>query len=222
MSNNRNSVQSVSFTSTETVSLPNNDSLVMAIRSRDWKNLRKSVESLSTGTNKWELLFTVSTTVFLSFLVPAITTTGSLDGWKLIFWGVTLLSLGVALTSLITTVAMRTKRNKDRKDIIDLMDEIQSLYSTDDAEVFSNDKQIKSSQHYINRFEEEDGDYERAKLVAFEFGKMSASLLQRRLRIGYSRAARLVERMEKEGLVSAPDGARPRTVLIGPENDVHK
>ncbi len=45
-------------------------------------------------------------------------------------------------------------------------------------------------------------------------GKASASLLQRRLRVGYARAARLIEEMEEQGIIGAADGARPRDVLI--------
>ncbi len=52
-----------------------------------------------------------------------------------------------------------------------------------------------------------------AKLVV-ESGKASASLLQRRLRVGYSRAARLIDMLEEQGIVSGPDGSRPRDVLV--------
>jgi S-DNA-T family DNA segregation ATPase FtsK/SpoIIIE len=45
-------------------------------------------------------------------------------------------------------------------------------------------------------------------------GQASTSMVQRKLRIGYNRAARLIERMEMEGIVGPPDGARPREVLI--------
>jgi DNA segregation ATPase FtsK/SpoIIIE, S-DNA-T family len=48
-------------------------------------------------------------------------------------------------------------------------------------------------------------------------GKASASLLQRRLRIGYARAARLLDLLEERGIIGAADGARPRDVLI---NDI--
>ena len=47
-----------------------------------------------------------------------------------------------------------------------------------------------------------------------EGGKASTSYLQRRLRIGYSRAARLIEEMEEQGIIGPADGSRPREVLI--------
>ena len=50
--------------------------------------------------------------------------------------------------------------------------------------------------------------------VAIEMGKISTSLLQRRLEIGYGRAAKIIDRMEALGYVSAPDGNKPRTVLV--------
>lgn len=57
---------------------------------------------------------------------------------------------------------------------------------------------------------------EEAKQVVIAAGKASASLLQRRLRIGYARAARLLDILENEGVVGPADGAKPRDVLISP------
>jgi S-DNA-T family DNA segregation ATPase FtsK/SpoIIIE len=48
-------------------------------------------------------------------------------------------------------------------------------------------------------------------------GTASASMLQRRLRVGYNRAARLIERMEGEGIIGPADGIRGRPVLVGEE-----
>ena len=59
--------------------------------------------------------------------------------------------------------------------------------------------------------------YDDAVRIVVESGKASTSLLQRRLRLGYGRAARLIDMMEKDGIVSPPDGARPREVLKRPE-----
>lgn len=59
----------------------------------------------------------------------------------------------------------------------------------------------------------EDDLYEDAVRVVCEMGRASTSTLQRRLRIGYGRAARLIDIMEKDGIVGPPDGPRPREVL---------
>jgi S-DNA-T family DNA segregation ATPase FtsK/SpoIIIE len=59
--------------------------------------------------------------------------------------------------------------------------------------------------------------YQQAVQLVVESGKASTSLLQRRLRLGYGRAARLLDLMERDGIISAPDGARPREVLKRPE-----
>jgi len=62
----------------------------------------------------------------------------------------------------------------------------------------------------------EDELYNDAKEVVVMAGKGSASLLQRRLRVGYARAARLLDMLEQEGVIGPPDGAKPRDVLIDP------
>ncbi len=64
----------------------------------------------------------------------------------------------------------------------------------------------------------EDDLYNDAKAEVVRAGKASASLLQRRLRIGYARAARLLDILEAEGVVGPADGARPRDILIGLDN----
>lgn len=53
--------------------------------------------------------------------------------------------------------------------------------------------------------------------ICVEFGQASASMLQRRLRIGFNRAARLIEQMEERGIVGPQDGSRPRQVLMSKE-----
>jgi DNA segregation ATPase FtsK/SpoIIIE, S-DNA-T family len=62
--------------------------------------------------------------------------------------------------------------------------------------------------------EYEDGLYDEAVQVVTDMGQASTSMVQRKLRIGYNRAARLIERMEREGIVGPADGARPREVLV--------
>lgn len=60
----------------------------------------------------------------------------------------------------------------------------------------------------------EDPLYEEAKKVVIEAKKASASFLQRRLRIGYARAARLIDMLEERGVVGPADGAKPREVYF--------
>jgi len=63
----------------------------------------------------------------------------------------------------------------------------------------------------------EDPLYEEAKNVVVEYKRASASLLQRRLKIGYARAARLLDILESKGVVGPADGAKPREVYVKEE-----
>jgi len=65
--------------------------------------------------------------------------------------------------------------------------------------------------------DENDPMFEDAVRLVLEFGKASTSLLQRRLRIGYGRAAHLIDLMERDGIVGAADGPKPREVLKRPD-----
>ncbi|MFR8976118.1 MAG: DNA translocase FtsK, partial [Eubacteriales bacterium] len=54
--------------------------------------------------------------------------------------------------------------------------------------------------------------------IAVEAGKISASHLQRRLKVGFSRASRMIDQMQERGIVGPPDGSKPREVLISKED----
>ncbi len=58
--------------------------------------------------------------------------------------------------------------------------------------------------------------YDQALATVSEMRQVSISMLQRKMRIGYNRAARMIERMERDGVVGAADGAKPREVLLRP------
>lgn len=68
--------------------------------------------------------------------------------------------------------------------------------------------------------EADDALWRDAVRVVIEGRKASTSLLQRRLRVGYARAARIIESMEEQGIVGPADGARPRDVLVNSMEDV--
>lgn len=59
-----------------------------------------------------------------------------------------------------------------------------------------------------------DDRYDEAVALVTEAGQASISMVQRRLRVGYNRAARMIEMMEKEGVVGPADGAKPREVIV--------
>jgi len=59
----------------------------------------------------------------------------------------------------------------------------------------------------------DDEKYKEAVEFVVDKGEASISMVQRRFRIGYNRAARIVDRMEREGVVGPSDGVKPREVL---------
>jgi S-DNA-T family DNA segregation ATPase FtsK/SpoIIIE len=64
---------------------------------------------------------------------------------------------------------------------------------------------------------DQDPMYEDAMRVVLELGKASTSTLQRRLRLGYGRAARILDMMYRDGVIGPPDGSKPREVLKRPD-----
>jgi S-DNA-T family DNA segregation ATPase FtsK/SpoIIIE len=64
---------------------------------------------------------------------------------------------------------------------------------------------------------DQDAMYEEALRVVMEMGKASTSTLQRRLRLGYGRAARILDMMHRDGIIGPPDGSKPREVLKRPD-----
>lgn len=67
---------------------------------------------------------------------------------------------------------------------------------------------------------DDDALYEEARELVVAAGKASSSYLQRRLRVGYSRAARLLDLMEQRGVIGPADGAKPRDVLVKEEGSL--
>ena len=67
--------------------------------------------------------------------------------------------------------------------------------------------------------DEYDEKYDEAVALVTETRQASISMVQRRLRVGYNRAARMIEVMEREGIVSAGDGGKPREVLVKGYNE---
>ena len=102
--------------------------------------------------------------------------------------------------------------------LIELNDKLQMLSEKQNAQFTELMMEIKKLTNQISSSvaEEEDDDelYERAKEIVIEYQTASTSLLQRCLRIGYGRAARLIDMLEERGVVGPADGAKGREVLI--------
>ncbi len=77
----------------------------------------------------------------------------------------------------------------------------------------SPDKSIFESTLEDEEAGDEDEMYEEARMAVIEAGKASTSYLQRKLKLGYARAARLMDRLEERGVIGPGDGAKPREVL---------
>ena len=84
-----------------------------------------------------------------------------------------------------------------------------------DDEIFVDDDEDDDGQQ---NFYGDDADplYEQALDIVLQSGKASASYIQRRLSIGYNRAARLVEEMEERGIVGPANGSKPREIIHVP------
>lgn len=77
----------------------------------------------------------------------------------------------------------------------------------------SADKSIFESTLENEASDDDDEMYEEARLCVIEAGKASTSYLQRKLKLGYARAARLMDKLEERGVIGPGDGAKPREVL---------
>jgi S-DNA-T family DNA segregation ATPase FtsK/SpoIIIE len=92
-----------------------------------------------------------------------------------------------------------------------------------DEEVVSQPVQLNGKGGVVADYGGQDADddmFKDAVGVVIENRKASTSLLQRRLRIGYGRAARLIETMEDQGIIGQADGSRPREVLVSSIDEV--
>ena len=64
--------------------------------------------------------------------------------------------------------------------------------------------------------------YERAREIVMRAERASTSLLQRRLKVGYARAARIVDMLEERGVVGPADGSKPREVLVRESDKINE
>lgn len=81
------------------------------------------------------------------------------------------------------------------------------------------EEEVNGSSVGLTEDEEYDAFYDKAVELVIQNGKASTSMIQRAFRIGYNRAARIIETMERDGVIGPMDGAKPRAVLVGAIED---
>ena len=90
------------------------------------------------------------------------------------------------------------------------------LINDEDILSIVNNLRENNSTFYINSLDDnyEEPLYDEIVAFAIQIGKISSSLIQRRFRLGYNRAARVIDLLEERGVIGPPNGAKPREVLI--------
>ena len=78
----------------------------------------------------------------------------------------------------------------------------------------SNDEKVSDSDGYSSSDEYDDPIYNEVVDFAVSAGKISASLIQRKFRLGYNRAARIIDLLEERGIIGPQNGSKPREVLV--------
>ena len=101
------------------------------------------------------------------------------------------------------------------KDVVDYLKNQSNAQELDSIDLDGKSDGGNPDAFFESVVDDEDGDdlYEDARQAVIDAGKASTSYLQRKLRIGYSRAARLIDMLEERGVIGPADGSRPREIL---------
>jgi len=108
---------------------------------------------------------------------------------------------------------------EELKDVVDYLKNQSSAQELDPINLDGKEDGNESDAFFgavIDDDEDSDDLYEDAKQSVIDAGKASTSYLQRKLRVGYSRAARLMDMLEERGVIGEADGSKPREILDGP------
>jgi S-DNA-T family DNA segregation ATPase FtsK/SpoIIIE len=106
----------------------------------------------------------------------------------------------------------------EMRKVVDYLKNQAEAHELDSVNLEGNNNRDSSPDAFFDSVEDgddEDDLYEDAKTAVLEGGRASTSYLQRKLRVGYSRAARLMDILEERGVIGPQDGAKPREILMG-------
>ncbi len=106
---------------------------------------------------------------------------------------------------------------KEIKDVVDYLKE-QGEPEYDEGVTEKKTSAVPAGPGRMGQINDEDALMEEARSIVVQAGKASASLLQRRLRVGYARAARLLDSLEEAGIIGPAEGSKPREVFIEMED----
>jgi S-DNA-T family DNA segregation ATPase FtsK/SpoIIIE len=98
------------------------------------------------------------------------------------------------------------------------LDELVEHWKRDDCE--ESQLQLVEETREAASSGEKDAYFDEARNVILRYKQGSTSLLQRKLHVGYARAARLLDQLEDAGIVGPPDGSKPREVLISADEQM--
>jgi DNA segregation ATPase FtsK/SpoIIIE, S-DNA-T family len=105
------------------------------------------------------------------------------------------------------------------EEVVRVANKLRSHGEPDYLEDVTTKQNVKIVGTSVNSGQDEDELFSEAQEEILRAGKASASLLQRRLRIGYARAARLLDILEERGIIGPADGAKSREILISQDSE---
>lgn len=101
-----------------------------------------------------------------------------------------------------------------QQQVVGILSELTELIKTFDAKIVKKESEGGIFAGDVDGDQDNDDLLRDAQEVVMKVGKASTSLLQRRLRIGYGRAARIMDLLEEKGVIGPADGSAPRDVLL--------
>jgi hypothetical protein len=202
--------RNLTFDRKESITLPVNQLPVRAVPGADWERLKRLISRVDETQGVWLRIFDGAIGLSVACLVAVLTPN------DYVVLGVsvrTLFGFGLAISAtLAITAGFASRSEKEKKtatkeDLEEVISDVEQLY--DDEDFYAEESSLSTS----TRTQTEDDLYAQAIRIARDRGSISTSRLQRTMRIGYARAARMVDQMEEEGIVGESDGARPRPVI---------
>ena len=197
---------SIVFERSEEVSLPVNMPPARMVMGQDWRTLKRLAAQLKQNNSGWQRTSDFSFALFLSLAgVAAAPNNEKVRGVsvRLLFGMLSAMSLVLYIASMAALKTQKQYSVTDKQRIEEWITDVEDQSKGSSVA-------IKPTTQLVP---DHDVTYDEAVALARELGTISTSKLQRKLRIGYSKAARFIEMMEEQGIVGESDGARPREVL---------